>query len=382
MAWKDKMIHLLRKADDTIDGIKQDLGRKYRGGRPIALMAYRTYGEPGRVYLKGRALADKGITKARETDNLINNLLNMYRRFETDEMPGMTVRLEYKGEVHETLTDKEGYYRFEIVPATRIESNELYYKIPVELLNDEGEVIDREESEIMIPPSDAEFGIISDIDDTVIYSNATNLYKMARTMLVNNARTRLPFPGVAEFYKSLQLGKNGKRNNPFFYVSSSPWNLYDLLIDFLDFNKIPGGPLMLRDFGIQSDTFIKHDYLGHKFTAIKNILDTYPHLNFVLVGDSGERDPEIYAEVVKNFPERILAIYIRDVASAEKHEAALKHAEVVQSFGVNMLISKDGAAVARHAADAGLIYQEALPAIEEDKAKDEGQIPGKVPVGE
>lgn len=306
----------------------------------------------------------------------------MYRRFETDEMPGMTVRLEYKGAVHETVTDKEGYYKFEIEPAAPIESDELYYKIPVELLNDEGVVIDREESEIMIPPSDAEYGIISDIDDTVIYSNATNLYKMARTMLVNNAKTRLPFPGVAEFYKSLQRGNDGKQKNPFFYVSSSPWNLYDLLIDFLDINEIPGGPLMLRDFGIQSDTFIKHDYLGHKFTAIKNILDTYPHLNFVLVGDSGERDAEIYAEVVKNFPERILSIYIRDVASTEKHEAVLQHAEVAKSFGVEMLISKDGAAVARHAADKGLIYQEDIAAIDVDKAKDEGQVPGKVPIGE
>ena len=62
---------------------------------------------------------------------------------------------------------------------------------------------------------------------------------MSRTTFLNNARTRLPFAGVAEFYRSLQLGRNGKRNNPFFYVSSSPWNLYDLLKDFLDTTTDP-----------------------------------------------------------------------------------------------------------------------------------------------
>ena len=68
-------------------------------------------------------------------------------------------------------------------------------------------------AEMMIPPLDAEYGIISDIDDTIIRTGATDLLAMSRTTFLHNAGTRLPFAGVAEFYRSLQLGRNGKRNN-------------------------------------------------------------------------------------------------------------------------------------------------------------------------
>ncbi len=210
------MLELIRRADDSLDTYKLGLSEKYFGGRPVALMPYRTYGEPNRIYLKGRVLADKGITQAKASDDLINNLLNMYRRFETDERPGMKIRMKLGEEVFETASDKEGYYHFEVNPSTPVVSGKLYFEIPVELLNRDGKVIDEEQAQIMIPPADAEYGVISDIDDTVITSNVTNLYKMAKTMLVNNARSRLPFPGVSAFYKALQLGRNGERNNPFF----------------------------------------------------------------------------------------------------------------------------------------------------------------------
>src|SRR5690606_32076573 len=143
---------------------------------------------------------------------------------------------------------------------------------------------------------------------------------MSLNTLFNNAHTRLPFAGVSEFYRALQSGRNGKRNNPFFYVSSSPWNLYDLLIDFLDLNNIPEGPLLLRDFGLDHNKAGSSDHMGHKFKEIENILTTYPHLNFILIGDSGQDDPVIYKEVVKKYPNRILVIYIRDVQLSDRQQ--------------------------------------------------------------
>ncbi len=164
-------------------------------------------------------------------------------------------------------------------------------------------------------------------------------------------------------------------------MSSSPWNLYDLLIDFMDLNEIPSGPLMLRDFGIQSDTFIKHDYLGHKFTAIKNILDTYPHLNFVLIGDSGERDPEIYGEVIKAFPGRIICSYIRDVASKSETEKTSRLLESIKQLNAPMLFVNDSEAAAKHATETGLIFREEMNEIKQDKGMDEGEISGKQEIG-
>nr|WP_305121131.1 App1 family protein [Pedobacter xinjiangensis] len=200
---------------------------------------------------------------------------------------------------------------------------------------------------------------------------------MARTVFLNNARTRLPFAGVSEFYKSLQLGRNGKRNNPFFYVSSSPWNLYDLLKDYLDLNEIPAGPLLLRDFGLEENKFISSGHMGHKFKEIENILLTYPHLNFVLIGDSGQEDPTIYQEVAKQYPGRVLAIYIRDVQLAHREKIALEIAEKTRTEDLEMLIIDNAAQAAEHAAKIGLIYTEALPAIETEKELDKGTLPGK-----
>jgi phosphatidate phosphatase APP1 len=229
----------------------------------------------------------------------------------------------------------------------------------------------------MIPPPDAEYGIISDIDDTVIQSSATNLLAMGKTVLLNNARTRLPFAGVAEFYKALQLGRNGKRNNPFFYVSSSPWNTYDLLKEFLDLNQIPAGPLLLRDIGFGGETSLRGGHMGHKFREISQILQAYPHLNFVLIGDSGQEDPKIYREVVRQFPNRVLAIYIRDVQLPEREKIALDVSKSLLEDKVEMLIVDNTVEAAEHAAKNGLIFTEALPAIEQEKKEDKGQEPGK-----
>ncbi|MEJ7625508.1 MAG: App1 family protein [Ferruginibacter sp.] len=175
----------------------------------------------------------------------------------------------------------------------------------------------------------------------------------------------------------MQLGRNGKRNNPFFYVSSSPWNLYDLLVDYLDHNEIPAGPLLLRDFGLRSESFMNGDYLSHKFKEISQIMETYPLLNFVLVGDSGEQDPSIYYEVVKKYPGRIISIYIRDMAIPAKKKIAREVVEALKDLSVEMILTEHSVEAAKHAAGAGLIFTEHIPAIEQDKKEDEGKVEGK-----
>jgi phosphatidate phosphatase APP1 len=287
------------------------------------------------------------------------------------------VRATYGQEEQYIKTDREGYYHFDLLPAQPVVAEALWHKIDLQLSEvplpyTAGYAT---QAEVMIPPTDAEYGIISDIDDTIVRSSATDMLLMARTVFLNNARTRLPFAGVSEFYRALQLGRNGKRNNPFFYVSSSPWNLYDLLRDFMDLNSIPAGPLLLRDFGISNSPIGGH--MGHKFHEIEQILMTYPHLPFVLVGDSGQEDPKIYREVALRFPGRILAIYIRDVQLADRERIAVDISKELSQQKLEMLIVDNTAEAAEHAAKTGLIYRDAIPAIEQDKAEDKGQVSGK-----
>jgi phosphatidate phosphatase APP1 len=208
---------------------------------------------------------------------------------------------------------------------------------------------------------------------------------MARTVLLRNARSRMPFKGVAEFYRQLQLGRNGKRNNPFFYVSSSPWNLYDLLEDFLALNEIPPGPLLLRDMAMKrKKTGDASEHHGHKLKEIDNLLLTYPKLPFVLIGDSGQEDANIYREVVRRHPGRVLAIYIRDVNLPERTAMVQRVSEELRGESVEMLLVKDTVQAAEHAVQNGLVFSEAIPAVEAEKQKDEAtpEDPGDVAVQE
>jgi phosphatidate phosphatase APP1 len=277
----------------------------------------------------------------------------MYRRFETDELPGEKITLLLQDKIYDAITDHEGYFVFDIEPSQPIISDALYFELPLAAKYDGQQAAAI--AEIMIPPADAEYGVISDIDDTIIQTGATSITGMLKTVLLTNAATRLPFEGATDFYNALQKGRNGIANNPFFYVSSSPWNLYDLITDFMDMQGLPQGPLLLRDFGIRSKTFVQHDYLGHKFKEIKQVLDTYPHLNFVLIGDSGEEDPVIYHEVVNHFPGRILAVYIRDVDKEAKRIVAQAMSEKIKALGVEMLLTDSSIKAMRHAVTNGLI---------------------------
>ncbi|HEV7334155.1 MAG TPA: phosphatase domain-containing protein [Flavisolibacter sp.] len=377
--WKSLFHKSLSLVEDKWDDLRAGLTRRLGLNDPVQIVPYRTYGTPRRVYIKGRVLEDKGITSAGDKDTVLNNLLNMYKRFESDEVPGASLKVILPDEEHLVTTDKEGYFILDLNPLTPIINEELWHRIPLRLVSAPipFEANLEVQAEVMIPPSDAEYGIISDIDDTIIKTSATNLLAMGKTVLLSNARTRLPFAGVAEFYKSLQKGRNGKRNNPFFYVSSSPWNTYDLLKDFLDLNEIPAGPLLLRDIGFSGNTNLRGGHMGHKFKEITQILEAYPRLNFVLIGDSGQEDPKIYQEVVRQFPGRVLAIYIRDVQLPEREKIAMDVSKSLLEAKVEMLIVDNTVEAAEHAARIGLIFREEIPAIEEEKEKDKGQAPGK-----
>jgi phosphatidate phosphatase APP1 len=219
---------------------------------------------------------------------------------------------------------------------------------------------------------DAKFGVISDVDDTVIHTDAFSLLRMARTVFLGNARTRLPFKGVAAFYQALLKGHEQQGINPLFYVSNSPWNLYDLLSDFFNLHNIPIGPILfLRNWGFTSKDQLPTRRREHKVKTAHTILQLFPHLPFILVGDSGEQDPEIYHELVTLYPHRIRAVYIRNVGrDLARPDVVRALAQKVLQTGCTMILADDTLPLAQHAASQGWIAPEALPGIEAGRAAD------------
>jgi phosphatidate phosphatase APP1 len=218
--------------------------------------------------------------------------------------------------------------------------------------------------------------VISDVDDTVLQSGVTDWKRALSLLLLHNARTRKPLLGVAGLYRALEEGAAGGEGNPIFYVSSSPWNLYDLLEEFLALNAIPYGPVHLRDYGVDAGKFGATPGHGHKLERARELVRRLPRLRWVLVGDSGQADAEIYAELAREHGEKILAIYIRDVDLEEgspRDRSVDGFVERVRGTRVPMLRVADSQAIARHALGLGLIAGSALGGIEDEARRDRGR---------
>jgi phosphatidate phosphatase APP1 len=188
----------------------------------------------------------------------------------------------------------------------------------------------------------------------------------------SNAYTRKPFKGVAAFYRALHDGAGGNEHNPIFYVSSSPWHLFGQLLEFLRLQGIPIGPLMLRELGVRQ-LFKPKQHGNDKLDKIERILRLYPQLQFVLIGDSGEQDPEIYAEVVRRHPQAVRVIYIRNVdPDPSRIEALDRLIDEVSATGTQLILAPDSVFAATHAAAEGLIRLEQLALVRSNKKDDEG----------
>lgn len=344
------------------------------------ILPYLGYGTPDRLHVLARAVRGSGPRTPGPGDSAWRNALNMMRRLRPAPMRHARLRAAVGATSYELAADDEGFIRAWLDLPTPLRAGG---RIPVSLVlldavdDDPPEAIHQETCEAIVPHLEAELGVISDIDDTIIQSHVTDFVRAARTVLLGNARTRLPFPGVSAFYRALERGR--KATNPFFFVSSSPWNLHDVIAEFMTLQGIPAGPLLLRDWDLGPSLLRGSGHHGHKGAQVREILAAYPTLPFILIGDSGEQDPEIYRAVVHDHPERILAVYIRDVSPAPARDAAIGAlSEEVQQAGSTLILAEHTLAAARHAASRGWIAASALEEVEGDRQSDEGWAPGKV----
>lgn len=321
---------------------------------PYHVVGYRGYATRWRALVLARVLQDEGIAPADASHPRWRNLLDVVRRLESDPMPHAKLHVSIDGAaaVRELIADDEGFVHEWVKLDAALEENR-WHDVQIDLVGSAAEGPVRGTAHVLVPGAEAAFGVISDMDDTVLQSDVTMLLSAARLMLLENSRTRLPFPGVAEFYRALNDGAGGPAKNPIFYVSSSPWNLHDVIADFLDAHQIPMGPLLLRDWDIGS---VLSGHSSHKASIIRQILDGFPWLPFILVGDSGQEDPEIYASIVAEYPGRIRAVYIRDVSRSARRSAAISAlAGRVRASESELVLAADTLTLARHAAEKGWI---------------------------
>ncbi|MGM0576920.1 MAG: App1 family protein [Myxococcota bacterium] len=376
-------IRRARPVLETLVGVQSGWSRvvsawrdRFGYSRPIEIVPYRGWGTGGRVRMRGRVLGARDVGEDLDDRGALDNLSDMLKRYAAAKIPRARVRVRLGGHEVETRTDRNGYLDVVLQPEG-LDDAHLWHAGEMELIAPVGDGQEQRvwHAPVQVPPPAARLGVISDVDDTIVHTGADTLLQQARVVLLNDARSRVPFKGVGAFYRALQQ-EGVVRRNPLWYLTSSPWNVYDLFVDFMRIHHIPPGTLVMKALGIAEDQFIKSSHRRHKLGAIREILAACPALPFVLIGDSGQRDPEIYHRAVQDHPGRILAVYIRDVSEGARRREVLAIAEDVHALGVDMLLVPDTVAAAEHAAERGWITGQDVEHVRHDRRHEEQKPPG------
>jgi len=175
------------------------------------------------------------------------------------------------------------------------------------------------------PLDETGLSVISDIDDTIKITEVRDRHAMLRNTFLREFE---PVPGMAEFYHSLARSNHAQ----FHYISASPWQLYEPLAEFLGKHGFPHGTFALKSFRWKNRTFLSLFANPEKYKppVIEPLLKRFPQRRFILIGDSGERDPEIYAALARKYPRQIERIYIRDVT--DESENATRYADTFRGL--------------------------------------------------
>jgi len=323
----------------------------------VTIKVYHGYGHSELLTIYGHVFRLSPLPRKKYRKSFIRNTLALLRLFMVIPYPRLDLELTWEGKTYYSKTDKDGFFRFEWKDEPPLPQG--WQQVTVR--GKTGDRIIAESTGDIYIPYTTQYGFISDIDDTFLISHSSNLRKRLFVLFTQNARSRKPFEGVVNHYQLL-AGANTSPNapNPFFFVSSSEWNLYEYILEFTKVNGIPGGVFLLNQLKRFSQ-LLKTGQNHHqtKFTRIVRILENYPNQRFILLGDSSQQDPYIYEAIVSHFPKQIHAVYIRDVYARNKQKA-IDVLGKIESKGVPCCFFQNSSDAILHSIKIGLITEKKI----------------------
>lgn len=279
----------------------------------VKVKVYNGYGNKNNLVVYGHVFKFKSKVKQKFRNGFFANFIQVIRLFILKPFPFVRVQLIFEDQIIETKTAYDGFFKLEW--ASSVETLPAgWYNVVVNVVNDIGEILSSGGGKIYVPHI-TQYVFISDIDDTVMVSHSKAVGKRLKELLFKNPRTRKTFSSTRKHYQLLAAAKtNAEQPNPFFYVSSSEWNLYDYLVETFRYQRFPEGTFLLNQLKRWKD-LLKSGKTGHegKFTRIMRIIEAFPHQKFILLGDNSQQDPIIYGKIALLVPSRVLAVYIRNV---------------------------------------------------------------------
>lgn len=315
----------------------------------LALKIYRGYANERKIMVFGHVFEKDAPDVFKLDKKWYKHAWQVLRIFRIKTESNASVVFKFRNLEVKTKTLDDGHFRMMIPYEDDIEPG--WHNFKVEVIDDESR---QEEVGEFVKPYPGEYGVISDIDDTFLVSHSGNIFKKLYVMLTRNVKKRKVFDNVVEHYRLLnQLGrKERSKNNAFFYVSSSEWNLYNFIIQFTEIHQFPKAVLKLKEIKSGLRDFLNTgggDH-NHKFFKIRHIVEFYPELHFILLGDDSQQDPYIYRDISKIFPQNISTIYIRQTQKRKKEKVKQILLEMNMS-GFKTCYFKDSSEAMKHSLD-------------------------------
>jgi len=322
--------------------------------KPV-LKLYRGYANEGEMLISGHIFQPNTANSYEFEKKRFQNARSIIKMFMIKTIPNYDVYLEHNGTKIHTRSLDDGYFQFCIPLKEELGYGWTDYYASI---YHNGEEI--KEKGTLIRPYEGNLGFISDIDDTFLVSHTGNAFKKLYILLWKNINGRKIFENVVPHYQALSTaGRNNKdERNAFFYVSSSEWNLYNFIVKFTEKHELPRAVLMLKDIKTSLlDFFVTgRGSHNHKFDKIKHILEFYPHLHYVLLGDDSQEDPFLYEWICKIFPVTVLAVYIRQTGHSKKDKAVAALTNI-QTLNVATCYFKDSSEAIEHSNKIGITQQ-------------------------
>ena len=290
-------MHRAARAEDAAHRQVERILRR-RGWRPRVL-PYAGYGTDGWVRVLGRVLWAPPSTSRRDLE-----AGRGWRRFVAATASDVDVVVQLGAERH-VVRSRRGGYVDEVLPA-RLPSGWQDVQLSVGAAT--------ATAPVHVVAADTSVGIVSDIDDTVMVTALPRPLLAMWNTFVRSECSRRPVPGVADLYRAVLA----ERPETFvIYLSTGAWNVAPALQAFLRRNGFPRGPLLMTDWG-PTETGWFRSGRGHKRAALGRLVGELPQVRWLLVGDDGQHDPEIYAEAAACAPDKITAIAIRQLTAVEQ----------------------------------------------------------------
>ncbi|MFC5409796.1 App1 family protein [Larkinella bovis] len=337
-------------------GIKNKFLTWLRISNKPVVKVYRGYVQQEKAVLFGHVLRLSPLPRKKYRKNFWVNTFALLRLFITRPVQGATVKVKGIQQDVRYVTEKDGFFRLEWTPEKPFPPG--WHPVEVDLITDylgpDKPVATGEGAVYRSHPT--QYGLVSDIDDTFLISHSANLRKRLRVLLTENAYSRDPFEGVVRHYQLLaRAGTMPEAPNPFFYVSSSEWNLYDYILTFCEKNQLPDGVYLLSQIKRFREIW-KTGQNKHvtKFARIVRILEAFPDMKFVLLGDDTQEDPNIYTSLVSHFPQQIRCVYLRRVHKNNEARTQV-FVDQITAAGVPCCYFTHSAEAIRHSERIGLV---------------------------